>query len=194
MQVESFECTETIEEQYEQNEEANTLIEQLGLEGQKTLLCPSNDENPVRCPYPEATKEQRWVFEQICPNKIKLKDYKRTTIPLRVLQIAAHANSLDIFKEIVVWDKEDSQLKDPVLIGLGGDSTWNPTIYLLARWGDELESWNTLLNKAAEIWRAKAICKSKELLNKLNGKISELKAMSNDDVIHGDRELPNLYY
>jgi hypothetical protein len=147
MLVESFEIQETAAEPIEACEEANRLIEELELDGQKTLLVPETPQ-AARMPYPEATAEQIFVFRVLCPQMYKLKEYRRAPIPLRVLQIAAHAQSLKFFRELLVWDAVTE--KDPVLVGAKTDPqwTWRDNYYLLARWGEELESWPTLVKRA----------------------------------------------
>jgi hypothetical protein len=145
MQVETYECTELCEETAEDTSLATDLIEQLGLSGQQSLLT-----NDKRLPYPQATQEQLFVFQTLCPVEQKLRDYGRTTIPLRVLQVAAHAK--DLFDALYVWDVAGVD-KDPVLVGAKG-TTWQKTYYLLARWGEELEAWSVLLKRALEKKRA----------------------------------------
>jgi hypothetical protein len=151
MPVETFECQETAAEEVEQSEEALRLIEELGLDGQKTLL---QVETPVRMPYPQATAEQEFVYRVLCPTVSKLSDYRRTPIPLRVLQIASHA--MDQFETLQVWDAASSAIKDPVLVGLKPHPqwSWQKEVYLLARWGEELENYGTLLKNALARKRA----------------------------------------
>lgn len=159
MLVETFECHETASEPIEAAEEAVALIESLGLNGQRELLSRRDDHN-TRCPYREMTADEKFVYGTLCPTRAKLKDYKRTPIPLRVLQVAAHANSLGIFKELMVLDAGTAVEKDPVLVGVIPDKqySWMTTDFILARWGDELEAFVVLLKRAAakvrESWRA----------------------------------------
>jgi hypothetical protein len=146
MQIETYECTELSEETSEDTAQAVDLIEQLDLGGQRGLV--SIDK---RMPYPQASREQLFVFQTLCPVEEKLHEYNRTTIPLRVLQVAAHAK--DLFDELYIWDAAGVD-KDPVLVGAKKNGQWSRTYYLLARWGEVLEAWPILLKRALEKKRA----------------------------------------
>ena len=90
MQVESFECTETAHEPLEACQEAVSLMEQLGLDGQKELVTPKPDNGfAKRLPYREITAAEAFVYRVLCPDVTPLKKYARSPIPLRVLQVAA---------------------------------------------------------------------------------------------------------
>lgn len=151
MLVETFECHETASEPIEAAAEAIELIERLGLDGQKQLISGEDGSNKSRCPYREMTADEKFVYRTLCPTRAKLIEYKRTPIPLRVLQVAAHAQSLGMFKELVVLDTASAVEKDPVLVGVvqDGEYSWRTTDYILARWGDELEAFVVLLKRAA---------------------------------------------
>lgn len=158
MQVETFECQETAAEPIEATEEAVRLIEELGLEGQLSLVRPRVDGAPAaRCPYRQITAEEQFVYETLCPTKYDLGLYSASPIPLRVLQIAAHVKSLGIVKRLEVWDKETSLVQDPVLVGhihdrYEYDSSKIKT-FILARWGEVLETFSTLKKQAIGIHR-----------------------------------------
>jgi hypothetical protein len=186
MLVETYECQETAAEPIEASEEAVRLIEELGLAGQKAMLTPGTEKVPApgRLPYSQATAEQIFVFRVLCPRDYKLKDYNRTPIPLRVLQIASHAQSLGFFDELVVWDATSADEKDPVLVGLKKNAqwTWQNDSYLLARWGEELESWPTLLKRA--------LAKKREQVAAIaEGAVRKAKAFLMDGVSLSDEEL-----
>jgi hypothetical protein len=149
--VETFEMEEVSSETVESCKEAFELIEKLNLEGQKKLLSPSTDNEFSRIPYPEATEEQKTVFRTLCPSSYDYKQYSRTPIPLRVLQILSHAESLNFFDEIVIWDVKSSEEKDPVLVGIKKEANYNIRYFLLARWGEELDAWTVLRTKALKI-------------------------------------------
>lgn len=157
MQVETFECTETASEPIEAGEEAIALIESLGLNGQKALI--GNDDKSTRdtrSPYREMRRDEQFVYSMLCPEKVAVDEYDAAPIPLRVLQVMAHAKSLGLFKSFEIWDKESVAVKDPVLVAIDGER-WNSqaTRYILARWGEVLESWPTLLAQAFAIFNEK---------------------------------------
>lgn len=154
MQVETFECVETAAEPIEACEEAISLIERLGIDGQRELLKPRADgDQPSRCPYRHMRPEEQIVYGLLCPERVPLKRYRASPIPLRVLQIAAHAMETGVIKSLWVWDKASIQTKDPVLVGStseGGYEDWNSKRFVLARWGETLESWPTLVAQAMQ--------------------------------------------
>lgn len=196
MLVESYECQETASEPIEASEEAVRLIDDLGLEGQKEILAKSEDDTTLRVPYAIANAEQLFVFRVLCPSVSKLAEYKRTPIPLRVLQIAAHAQSLGFFRELVVWDAASPAEKDPVLVGIHqrGAYAWDVDMYLLARWGEELESWPTLLKRALELKRSQCVSKATSVMGKAKAFLEYGPSMADAEVIQkGPDWTPDLY-
>lgn len=138
MQIETFECAEVSSEPVDASAEALSIIESLGLEGQKELMCPAKaDEQVTRFPYREMLKEEAVVYQTLCPKDSKLKDYTGSAIPLRVLQIAAHASELMPDLELHVWDRDSAIEKDPVLVAERKEGYSLKARYILARWGEE---------------------------------------------------------
>lgn len=178
MQVETYECQETTSEPIEATEEAVALIEQLGLEGQSALLGKGTTDVPSRVPYPEATAEQMRVFETLCPSRIKASQYRRGPIPLRVLQVLAHAQSLGFFEEFMVWDRESQEVVDPVLVGVVKTSQyiWENKHHILARWGEHLDEWPAMVRAAKRIIHARAIEAVRNGFAQLNEKKAILDA------------------
>jgi hypothetical protein len=144
--VETFEQTETQSDlQVEKTDEAITIIEQLGLKGQQTLLSPN--EVVERVPYREMTSRERNVYQTLYSTVTQIEEYKAGFIPLRVLQIAAHAKSLNVYGTIEVWS-EEGQPTDPVLVGRFGNDRWSAPRHILARWGTALEPFEKLYKMA----------------------------------------------
>lgn len=167
VQVETFECSETAAEPIEATEEAIQIIEQLGLDGQRELVAPLKREGfDQRCPYREITAEERFVYSVLCPTRVKIKDYKASPMPVRVLQIAAHAQSLGLFDHLEVWDRIDVTVHDPVLVAHTEEHEWRAgnKLFILARWGDELETFSVLLKRAVDSYREKLIASAQEAL------------------------------
>lgn len=154
--------------------EAALLIEKLGLEGQKMLL-----DTPSATPFPyrTMTKQEQKVYEFHCPIKTELCKYKSDFIPLRVLQVAAHAKDLKFCdKGLWVWHPEDAKL-DPVLVGLKKDGQWGERVYILARWGQVWKDFAQLLKEAVASWTV--IRKAK--LAKAQQELDSAKATANTD-------------
>lgn len=161
MQVETFEQTEVVggELEKESSPEALELIKKLGLSGQEKLVCTVQDGGETvitRCPYREMSKREKAVYETIYPHKTDIKNYGESMIPLRVMQVAAHAESLGFYQGINVWSELGKPV-DPILVGMRG---YSETPHILARWGEALETFDVLYQKALqakiEEFRAKA--------------------------------------
>jgi len=184
MQVETFECQETAAEPIEASEEAIGLIEELGLDGQKSLVCKQESGHEVRCPYREMTAEERFVYGVLCPKEYRLAVYKATPIPLRVLQVASHAKSLGIFDDLMVWDKEDVEVKDPVLVANIGES-WSSArkVFILARWGEELEAFATLLRQAIDKKRQQFVESLENVKSQVDAQIGRARGMSSSTIV-----------
>ncbi len=165
VQVETFECTETASEPIEASEEAISLINELGLDGQQDLICKTKTNHDTRAQYREMTVEEFNVYKTLCPTAMKIGKYKAAPIPLRVLQIASHAKQCFPGSELYVWDRESMVIKDPVLVleVVVGYSV--KTRYILARWGEELETFVVLLKRAASVAREQLIQSAKSMLS-----------------------------
>lgn len=153
--VETYEEVETVgpECEVETDAEALELIEQLGLDGQRELSSRKDDGTTVRSPYRKATKEESFVCRMICPEATLLTKYNAGPIPLRVMQVAAHAT--DMFDFLFVLHPKQV-VKDPFLVGCKGKYDWSPwsnEVFMLARWGAELAPWPELKAKAASMFR-----------------------------------------
>jgi hypothetical protein len=160
MLVETYEIEETaVDGQQECSDEALALIESLDLDGQRELVKVDDDGDASRVPYPKMTKEQKAVIEAICPRETKLAKYADQSIPLRVLQVAAHA--VQLFDELWVWHPENADEKDPYLIGKNTGGTTEG--FILARWGDELLAWGELVKKAGRKLRDLRVSKLRDI-------------------------------
>lgn len=168
MQVETFECSETAAEPIEATEEAVRIIEELGLAGQMELVTKRPDNRDQRCPYREMLEEEVFVYGVLCPQRRSLADYKASPIPLRVLQLAAHATSLGLFNRLEVWDRANAEEKDPVLVAhTHKEYESGNKRFLLARWGEVLEPLAVLMKRAVESRRAALMEDARDLVKKI---------------------------
>ena len=197
MQVETFECHEVAEETIEETEEAVKIINDLGIYGQKNLVYDSYQEgvNKKRVPYRQINADERFVYKMLCPKDYPLEEYNRSSIPLRVLQVLEHARGLCFFDNFVIWDRDEAQVKDPVLIGLGGSSnTWDRKEYIIARWGDELETFSILLKRAINQKREQMIHAAKSVVMRSEHIVREAESLSSEQLIKLGQDLgPNIY-
>lgn len=149
MKIETYEIEPETTEigQLAADGEAREICERLGLSGQLSL---SNNESNTVFPYRRMTRLEQVVFELHCPHKTRLEEYKSDAIPVRVLQVAAHATDCNFLKYITVWHPTDAKL-DPVLVGNAG--TYGNDLYLLARWGTAWKDFSVLLDEARTTWK-----------------------------------------
>jgi hypothetical protein len=135
------------------SEEALALIESLGLGGQKALVerhtADDGEEVETRWPYRVLTAEETNIFATLFPVRTPIAKYQDGPIPLRVLQVAAHAKEMGLAL-FVLHPENGVRMDDPVLVGerAGRVRTWERERFLLARWGDELVSLDELRAKA----------------------------------------------
>ncbi len=146
VEVETYEVEEQNETQAPEALEAEALqlIDDLGLQGQKSLVIktPETGEAGERIPYNKMTEDEQRTYKALCPVSVKAADYSAGIIPVRVLQAIAHARKL--FDEVQVWHPRVYN-PDPVLVGkLGQD------LFLLARWGATLLPFDKLRKAARE--------------------------------------------
>jgi len=158
IQIETFEaapigCGTQPELEEIQSPEAQALIEALELTGQQNLIRErdTGDGDTVATvnPYRRMTLEEERVYRAICPAVSRLERFDAGPIPLRVLQLAAHAKTF--FSRLEVWHSELHVIEDPVLVGRmpNPERSWEERIYLLARWGATLLPFEELRVQAA---------------------------------------------
>ncbi len=173
MQVETYEIdltegTASGPEAVKMEAEAVALCETLGLAGQLNLITPPDPVTPdiepgTRLPYRKATEEEVFVLNMVCPATTPIEQYDADPIPLRVLQVAAHARETGQFLEIVVRHRRSPNIKDPFLVGRRKpmNSNWSGARedYLLARWAEHLDAWPTVVQQAMSAWGDKVKAK-----------------------------------
>jgi hypothetical protein len=202
MKVETYEVTEltTDGEQPLMDEQSIALIEELGLNGQRTFITErtvyGEDTVTTINPYRLITREESNVFRACFPMETAVERYEGGMIPLRVLQVIAHARTaLPRNAKLVVWHPEDSTTRDPVLVAVPTDGNHDTKTYLLARWGEALDTMTTLKTMARQKLRAS----SKRALAEAKSKIAVFEATLEAQIdahLEGERTesqwLPNL--
>lgn len=130
----------------ETDEAAVALIEELELQGQQALVKKDEDTGDVkRVPYLEMTKQEKAVYQACYPRAESVQEYSAGLIPLRVLQVIAHARQL--FDKVLIWHDREIKDPDPILVGrIGGD--YDGRHFLLARWGEALVPFAEILERA----------------------------------------------
>ena len=146
-QIETFQDDEIADEAESpgaDSERAN-LVQVLGLEGQTEFA------KKAVVAFPVITKEQNFVYRVLCPESTDITKYSHGPIPLRVLHLANSAKNSGHFDALYVG--YDPQSKDPVVVGVHRDG-WREIVHVIARWGDHLDEWPALVNRALERWQA----------------------------------------
>jgi hypothetical protein len=178
MQIETYEAI-SLDEQHGEivnelvSEEAMSIIDALGLDGQKELLSEHETDGEsvtTRAPYRTMTAEESAIFGAVLPRHVTIDRYNDAPIPLRVLQVAAHARTIDMFNRIEVWCPANPAAPDPLLIAWSGkEFSRDRKAFILARWGEVLEPLDVLRDKAAQILRTNVVAKIEEAREELNG-------------------------
>lgn len=148
MQVETFECTETLESgEPESAAEVSKLVAELGLAGQ---IHRESAQDGCTFPYREMSKLELLVYGTLLQTHEPIERYRAGPIPLRVLQVAAGVRTSGACKRLEVWHSCDPAQKDPLLVGLVevDGQNWNIRQHLLARWGQELVPFASLIDPA----------------------------------------------
>lgn len=163
MQVETYEVTEETTEgrpKAEVDAVSLQLIEDLGLDGQRQLLVGSDDEDvgTQLIPYRRMTEQEVVVYQECFKDRGAVEAYSAGPIPVRILQVIAHAKTL--FEDIEVWGPRVHD-PDPLLVGRRTpERGYGTEYYLLARWGEALVPFEDLLARArrqiTERWTRKA--------------------------------------
>ena len=167
--VQTFLIEESKELIYDQEklEEWKQKCEELGLGGQLELA--STDKSPI--PFEAMNTVSQRVYETLCPDKVKYKEYKRTTIPLEVLGFIHLSVNEGYFKEIEIWS--DDKTPDPLAVGYNQAGEWGAKDYfIIARWGDVLRPFEELKDLAIKRYinsqRISLQNKISDYTNKLN--------------------------
>lgn len=177
MKVETYEVEEVQGElgNMAADAEAQELIEKLGLEGQRKLF---NPETCTRNPYRVMSKQEHLIYSALMRNKCSVEKYDIDTIPLRVLQVAAHAKDCGLFESLEVWYSDPAVLKDdPILVGYVRDGG-ERRIHLLARWGRALQALEQLEALAVTQARKKLLAQYEEVKRKCEQGIAAIRESS----------------
>lgn len=157
LKVRTFEREELAPETAGDLQQSRALVEKMGLAGQSEILGdPADASTP---PYVLATKRQYRALK-MGMTWTPVADYKDSLIPLRALQVAQHAlsvnlgvfvchlNTRGLFDAVAVWDV--------FLVGVRNAKSAphdkDAETYLLAQWGGDLHDWAALEERALAVW------------------------------------------
>jgi hypothetical protein len=185
MQVETYEC-ETVPTE-DCTDEARMLAEQLGAQGQGVFY---QKDRPVAA-YRKMTPEEFAVYKLLFPHKESIEKFSASPIPLRVLQVGAHAKEL-LTGTLIVWHQGVG--KDDPILTLREGGEYGGTYYLLARWGTALEEFSVLREQA--ITQFTLQCKNALLKCKteIDAAIASIETKARYGVTTGKTDEPNFYW
>lgn len=176
MDIEVYDVKELDSDLTEEEQGAQlAMIDRLGLEGQKELI----GEDKEVCPFRKMTNQEKMVYETLFPKCTLVTEYSDGVVPMRAMQVLEQANKLNKFDYFVVWHPENADDPDPLLLGLVGDNTYNPTeIWMLARWGEALESFEALKKKAEELKYIKYVGLLKDIKARVASALNSAEEMT----------------
>lgn len=122
-------------------DEWNKIVSELELQGQQSLT--TEEKSPVPFPFMNAAMTN--TYKVLCPCNNTIKEYNKSTIPLRVLSALALCKQEKYFHKIEIWYADTKP--DPIAVGFL-DSGYSSNKYIIARWGDELCSFQELQQRA----------------------------------------------
>lgn len=176
LQIETYEIEECENAGDDINtEEYQQLHKTLNLEGQKKIL--TNDDG-TGIPFQRMDKSVFNIWQAYCPGKFKLHQYRGSLIPLRVLGLLKICQEKKYFGRIEIWTESENN-PDPIAVGVKSDYDWSfDNCYLIARWGESLDSWAKIVQGAKE----KITLKLKTLLGSEIEKIQSILNNPDDAV------------
>jgi hypothetical protein len=155
-EVETFFIEETKELMYdnEKLDQWNALVAQLELTGQTQIV--KTEKSPI--PFLWMNGALVKVFQELCPTKVDVRLYDKTTIPVEALSLVSLSTKEGYFDKIEVWYNDKNP--DPAIIGYKFSSEhkdgWSQEFYakkyLLARWSDVKASLADLTERARKLF------------------------------------------
>ncbi len=111
------------------------------------------------------------LLKALCPATVKIKDYKKSTIPIEVLKVVDYAIENEMFDGYEIWYADKNP--DPLLIGWKWQTeeakekgySWQVDFSLMARWGDCAMELDELLKKGFASLKTSLIDSTKEVLS-----------------------------
>ena len=173
MLTETYEIQEITAEACETDEEALAIIERCGLSCQKA-------KNGNRLSFEQLNRMQTTVINWLFPTSSSIESYSAGGIPLRILE--TYEEHKGEFDHWVVRYAPPAQIVDPILLACNEYEHFatgrivSSDVFLIGRWGDALESWEALFEKAMTACR-KAMCRNLALVkSKIDSDIQMLEA------------------
>lgn len=168
--------------------EACELVNKLGLDGQKELI---DTDTSTRFPYPVMSQAEYMTLRTLFPETTHYTKYKNGIIPLRVLQVIAFCKDHPAISNLVIWHTKSAKA-DPVLVGEKKDGG-STIYYLIARWGDALESFERMEAKAKAAFKKKYFQALSGILSECKIALENVENKANEKFNKGHEQMPWLY-
>jgi len=209
-EVETFVIEETASLIYDNDEleRWNSLVSELGLEGQKEIVKP--DKSPI--PFMHLKSNMVAVFDTLCPVRVAVENYSLTPIPTEILELVMLSKREGYFQKMEIW--YDDKSPDPVCVGMNTtyyvyfktdtgrgkkqdnltkadyehlkedpDYDWgssnSPVIYLIGKWADVKHSFEELIQMAKNRWEKTQRTSHEQTIKQYQGYLNDLEQESN---------------
>jgi hypothetical protein len=149
-------------------EEWKNLVKELGLEGQAELA--EGEKNPI--PFRLLTSQAERIVSLLCPEHTDVVAFNKMPIPMEVLGLYGWVMKEGWFEAVEVWHEKYGT--DPFLVGVTHKKRSEGNLYLIARWGDEDMTWDSLEKKARVVWE-------KEKRGEIEKKLQECQTFLSGD-------------
>lgn len=164
----------------EEIEAAMALINSMNLAGQKSIK--GKPAKPYRKLTPASVRVCKVVFDTVS----SIGNYDASPIPLRALQVAAHAK--DCYKSLEVWSDGGNEA---ILVGIDQISYDKQDHYLLAQWGI-IRPFDELTATAVKLWRRKLCEHLAEMQEEVRRRLLAMEKADDDVVLTSD--LPSVFW
>lgn len=149
--------------------------------------------------FKKLTREEGAVYSVLCPSKNRVtadKILANPNIPERIKEIVEMTK--ERFRNFEIWDAESYKVKDPILIGRQAQSGDNGKYdfydeqFLVARWGEELEAFPILFEKAKTLIKKQSKVALLRAKAEIDSRLMDMDAFIEDAFLRGEHSLPQI--
>ena len=145
-------------------------------------------------------QDEKAVYEILCPEKSKYTAQQiidAPDIPDRVKEIVEMTK--ERFYKYEIWEAESSTEKNPIILGREStkndkgetNSEWYDNHFFLGRWGDELENFNVLKERAIKTLIDPVKIELMKIKAKVDFYLNDVPLFMKDAIKKGRTDLPN---
>ncbi len=156
---------------FENESDFTNMADELGLQGQKDLIASSNEKV---IPFMRMTGTEIRIWENYCPQKQNLEDFRTTIIPYEIMELLKQVKDKMYFDWIEIWSETREDI-DPIIVGhvyrdeaaRQSKSKYNSMQFLVARWGHSLRKFEEIVDIVKTNWLRKRKNALSSLVNNL---------------------------